>query len=76
LLHKCPLLSRMLETKVYVSYVTCWHDNDHPTARAYPSHENKFYLSRSILLKIIRQTLAIITTTEVKTGLFGTVYKI
>jgi len=58
-----------LETKVYVSYVVCCHSSNYPAERAYPSLENKSYSSGTILLKIIRQKLAIITT-KVKTGLF------
>jgi len=70
-LHCCKLL----ETKVYVSYVVCCHSNDHTAARAYPLLENKSYSSGTILLKNIPQKLAIITT-EVKTGLFATVNRI
>jgi len=52
------------EKNLYFRY-NC-HSNNHTTTRAYPSLENKQYLSVMILLKKFRQKLAIITS-EVKT---------
>jgi len=60
----------LLETKfTLATFIVCCHSNNHLTARAYPSRENKQYLSGMTLFKIVRQKFAIITT-KVNTGLF------